>query len=316
MMPADVFIDTIGVGFAYPLARLLFGVKVVSYTHYPTISSDMMKQIDIISFNNQHSSKTTKFVKKVYYRILLWLYSYCGRFADQHSANGTWTFNHITKLWGAQNVALIYPPCDTRDIVRTIDLMGEKKNILVSFAQFRPEKDHQLQLRVWQQVVKKLPAGSKFIMIGATRGNEDQDLVNELKRTAFDFGISSSVEFWENKPRVEIVQLFSQAKVAIHTMKEEHFGISVVEMMAAGLVTIAHNSAGPMLDIIGKSEQVVGYLCENEADYAASVERSMNRFGESFTLALRQNARKWVTERFGVDTFERLFTEMIIKATN
>jgi hypothetical protein len=42
-----------------------------------------------------------------------------------------------------------------------------------------------------------------------------------------------------------------------------------------------------MLDIIGKSEQVVGYLCDNEADYAASVERSMNRFGESFTLALR-----------------------------
>jgi len=43
MRPADVFIDTIGVAFAYPLVKLLFGVKVVSYTHYPTISSDMMK---------------------------------------------------------------------------------------------------------------------------------------------------------------------------------------------------------------------------------------------------------------------------------
>jgi alpha-1,2-mannosyltransferase len=29
-------------------------------------------------------------------------------------------------------------------------------------------------------------------------------------------------------------------------MKQEHFGISVVEMMAAGLVTIAHASAGPL----------------------------------------------------------------------
>jgi alpha-1,2-mannosyltransferase len=218
---------------------------------------------------------------------LLWLYSFCGRFADQHSANGTWTFNHITKLWGTQNVALIYPPCDTSDIVRAVDLMGVKKNIIVSFAQFRPEKDHHLQLRVWCSVIKKLPTGSKFIMIGATRGKEDEDLVDELKKTAFDLGISSSVEIWENKPRTEIVQLFSQAKVAIHTMKEEHFGISVVEMMAAGLVTIAHNSAGPMLDIIGKSEQVVGYLCDNEADYAVAMERSMNKFGDSFTLALR-----------------------------
>ena len=80
--------------------------------------------------------------------------------------------------------------------------MGEKKNIIISFAQFRPEKDHNLQLRVWRSVVKKLPAGSKFIMIGATRGKEDEDLVKDLKKIAFDFGISDSVEIWENKPRV------------------------------------------------------------------------------------------------------------------
>ena len=41
--PCDVFIDTVGVGFAYPLVKLLFGVKVASYTHYPTISQDMLK---------------------------------------------------------------------------------------------------------------------------------------------------------------------------------------------------------------------------------------------------------------------------------
>lgn len=33
-------------------------------------------------------------------------------------------------------------------------------------------------------------------------------------------------------------------------MWNEHFGISVVELMAAGLVVIAHNSGGPKLDII------------------------------------------------------------------
>lgn len=44
-VPCDVFIDTIGVGFAYPLVKILFGCKIVSYTHYPTISSDMLKQV-------------------------------------------------------------------------------------------------------------------------------------------------------------------------------------------------------------------------------------------------------------------------------
>lgn len=38
-------------------------------------------------------------------------------------------------------------------------------------------------------------------------------------------------------------------------MKEEHFGISVVEMMAAGLFTVAHNSGGPKLDIIKEEDE-------------------------------------------------------------
>jgi hypothetical protein len=33
-------------------------------------------------------------------------------------------------------------------------------------------------------------------------------------------------------------------------MWNEHFGISVVEMMAAGLVVVAHNSGGPSMDIV------------------------------------------------------------------
>jgi alpha-1,2-mannosyltransferase len=45
-------------------------------------------------------------------------------------------------------------------------------------------------------------------------------------------------------------------------MKAEHFGIAVVEMMASGLIVLAHNSAGPKMDIIKDSKH--GYLCENE----------------------------------------------------
>lgn len=50
------------------------------------------------------------------------------------------------------------------------------------------------------------------------------------------------------------MKLFAESKVAIHTMKEEHFGISIVEMMSAGLITIAHDSAGPKMDIIGAAK--------------------------------------------------------------
>jgi len=45
-VPCDVFVDTIGVGAAYPLVSFVFGIRVLSYTHYPTISSDMVDQVD------------------------------------------------------------------------------------------------------------------------------------------------------------------------------------------------------------------------------------------------------------------------------
>lgn len=47
---------------------------------------------------------------------------------------------------------------------------------------------------------------------------------------------------------------------ALHTMIDEHFGIAIVELMAAGLITIAHNSGGPGLDIIGRRLHEIGYL--------------------------------------------------------
>lgn len=42
-LPCDIFVDTVGVGFAYPLVKVLFNPRVISYTHYPTISSDMLQ---------------------------------------------------------------------------------------------------------------------------------------------------------------------------------------------------------------------------------------------------------------------------------
>ena len=47
-LPCDIFIDTMGVGAAYPLVKWIFGAKVLSYTHYPTISSDMVDQVDTL----------------------------------------------------------------------------------------------------------------------------------------------------------------------------------------------------------------------------------------------------------------------------
>jgi len=118
--PCDLFIDTVGVGFAYVLVSVLYGRRIMSYTHYPTISSDMLKQIDTNQFNNQfaNSGPHVKFAKRIYYHILTIAYKLFGSFADQVATNSSWTDGHIRELWGDKKTTkLIYPPCDTNDII-------------------------------------------------------------------------------------------------------------------------------------------------------------------------------------------------------
>ena len=63
-------------------------------------------------------------------------------------------------------------------------------------------------------------------------------------------------------------------------MKYEHFGIAVVELMAAGIITVAHKSAGPKMDIIGGAPEPVGYLADTVDEYAFFVKEGLEKFNE------------------------------------
>lgn len=53
------YFDTSGYAFTYPFARL-FGCKVICYTHYPTISSDMLSRVRERSLMYNNDALITK----------------------------------------------------------------------------------------------------------------------------------------------------------------------------------------------------------------------------------------------------------------
>lgn len=78
--------------------------------------------------------------------------------------------------------------------------------------------------------------------MGGCRNKEDFGRVEALKKLAHELGILENVQFIVNAPFGDIVRVLGASLAGLHSMIDEHFGISVVEYLAAGCIPIAHDS--------------------------------------------------------------------------
>ena len=70
----------------------------------------------------------------------------------------------------------------------------------------------------------------------------------------------------------ELKSHYATSVVGLHTMWNEHFGIGVVEYMASGCIPLAHDSAGPRMDIVLPfNGQQTGFLASNAEEYATKL---------------------------------------------
>ena len=305
-----VFVDTTGYAFSYPIARWISGCKVVSYTHYPTISTDMFDVVKSrkAQFNNNAlvaSSSVRTQAKLFYYRVFAALYSWAGRRADIVMVNSSWTRGHVNELFRIpKRTHLVYPPCDTTALQRlSIDKPRVNPRIVLSVAQFRPEKNHALQLRAFKRMLKQDQKNEfedvELHMVGSCRNKGDRDRQKELEQLRDELGLDRSrVIFHVNAPYPDLVKLLERATIGLHTMRDEHFGIVVVEMMASGAVPIAHDSAGPEMDIIGCFNPAPGFLASNEKEYADMLSHALQIDLQPIRRLGRERAKRFSQESF------------------
>lgn len=183
-----------GYGFVLPFVRLVTGgeCSIGSYTHYPTVSADMVKRVRERSSagveNGGVAGSTWRTqAKLVYYAIFTHVYSLALLFSEHTMTNSSWTQAHIQNLLSAAKSSfaasillmdeaaqqaresrgestvderpvceVVYPPCDTH-ILTALGNLEKRQRELVSLAQFRPEKDHAKQLQALSILLKSHP---------------------------------------------------------------------------------------------------------------------------------------------------------------
>jgi alpha-1,2-mannosyltransferase len=249
--------------------------------------------------------------KLIYYWWFAVLYGHVGSLVDLVLVNSTWTYDHIKSLWGffsARRIHILYPPClvpdDTSTSAEQTSHHEKRERRIVSVGQFRPEKDHALQVESLAKLFEKYPLHKQekvqLLLIGSCRNESDQERVRELTMLIEQRNLTDFVHFLINPPNKELQESMASSLVGIHTMRQEHFGIGIVEMMAVGLITIAHNSGGPKTDIV--KHKVTGYLATTPEEYADALHEALV-LPEQEAQRMREQARASVT-RFSDRSFE------------
>jgi alpha-1,2-mannosyltransferase len=249
----EVFLDTMGSAPTYLVARYLMGCRVGCYVHYPTISTDMLRLVERRETAYNNSATISKSVvlsraKLIYYRMLAAGYGIAGRASHATMVNSSWTRGHIADIWGVSPVPhLVFPPCNT-DNLRSIPL-DDRRQLIISLGQFRPEKNHSLQIEAMAALRRRHPScKARLVIIGSCRNAGDEQRVAAVNTEIEGKGLGDCIQVRVNVPWPELKgEWLRRAKVGLHTMVNEHFGINIVEFMAAGVVPIAHDSGAAFL---------------------------------------------------------------------
>ncbi|KAJ3551117.1 hypothetical protein NM688_g4919 [Phlebia brevispora] len=338
----DLFIDTMGYAFTFHIAVLVGQIPAGAYVHYPTISTDMLARVKSrkAAHNNSDAISSSSILsqgKLLYYRIFMYYYALSLRQASFLMVNSSWTKNHIDSILQysdplldaihllsplalfkllrpshqpPRSARIVYPPCDTREMAQFP--LEDRERIILSIAQFRPEKDHKAQLYAFHELLQKYPecqaGGDKrvqLVLIGGSRNAEDAARVDDLRALAKELKIDEQVQFIVNASYPDMLNWLSRASVGLSTMVDEHFGINIVEYMAAGVIPVTHASGGPLKDIVVPfNGQPTGYHATSSETYADAFHTVFTLSPEE-ELALRLRTRTWAVQRFSQEEFEK-----------
>jgi alpha-1,2-mannosyltransferase len=290
-----IFIDTTGFSFTLAVAKMMLHCKTVAYVHYPTMPREKLRE-------------NCSLVKKIYYFIFVELYALVGtRAVDLAMTNSKWTDERIRETWsGRSDTVVVYPPVKISKV--SPRKTGKREEAVLSLGQFRPEKNHKLQLRIFSKLHRKFPS-LKFWVVGGARDAQDRARVAELEGLAAELGITKSIEFVVNASRAEVERRLENAKITIHTMIDEHFGISLLEFLASGLVVVAHKSGGPEKDILVDG---AGFLAASEDDYVDQITKAITNYDSGEMQAVIRRGYDSLKKFNDDDKFAQVFCDLVL----
>ncbi len=207
----DLILSTQDVAYLPP-AR----VPVIQYCYFPEY------------FVHLESNPSSLFWRMYYWPATLFYHNQVDRI-DYLLSTSNFTQGIGKEKWRRESTTL-YPPCPI-DLYKS--LKSPKEDLVITVGRVVPEKRMDLFLEIARRLSEV-----KFAIIGSV-SPEREPYFHHLQQIA-----PVNVSFVMS-PLRRVKDVLARAKIYVHCARNEHFGITVVEGMAAGCVPVVHDSGGP-----------------------------------------------------------------------
>ncbi|MEM1623950.1 MAG: glycosyltransferase [Sulfolobales archaeon] len=207
----------------------------------------------------------------------------------------------MIERWLGTKAFVVHPPVNVERYL-SLARNPEREDLVITVGRIeRGKRQH-----VIPAIARETP-GVRYAIIGAIG---QTDYFQYVKRLLKRLGVEERVKIYTNLSESHKVRLLSRAKVYLHTMKYEHFGISVVEAMAAGAIPIVHRYSGPWVDIVSQLEKDIRYSYLDYNECANMILRALSSWSPE-----RAEKLSIYATRFNYEGFKKLFS-IIVKVAS
>lgn len=213
-------------------------VKTVAYIHFPREARIASKYKSLVFPDGALVSETNIFFR-TYRKTLNNLHSfrsYSGN--NKVITNSECTKNFFKEAYPeihSNEILVIYPPVAT-DFWKCNNT--NRQQVVTTLGRFSEDKRQLEQI----QIAESLPE-LQFNIIGFVSDTSRQDYYQTCERYVAKKQITN-VTLYPNLTSKEIKIKLQQSKFFLHNLRNEPFGISTVEAIAAGCIPLVHNSGG------------------------------------------------------------------------
>ncbi|MBS7615865.1 glycosyltransferase [Candidatus Bathyarchaeota archaeon] len=278
----DVIINTYG--------DMFNSIADIAYVHFPIIATLEYQQ-------------TPAFTSAVQWKVYTQAYRIMSCFINgirpsMLLANSKFTQQAIRKYLHRDSL-LLHPPVEVQNYLSE---NSKRKNYVITVSKFTPKRRlHKIPL------IAQRTHNAKFIISGIA----DQysfETIRNLHKLIKTCNVKDRVTIIPNAPRSTLIKLLQTAKVYLHAMPFEHFGISIIEAMAAGCVPLVHRSGGPWIDILDQQQGKNGFSYATIEEAAQTIDHVMHE--EKLYKTVSSNAQKRAAH-YDIRIFEKRVNTLI-----